>query len=105
MVFRLACSWESMVMTKTSSDIHRDIGTTCDCCDRTDEPVDVTCNSKPSLVVMNADAYDEVLAQQSDFMEELERYKVLMHSETDRLKDDTYTWEDVERERGLRTRA
>lgn len=88
-----------MAITKTSSDIQRNIGAIYDFCDRTDEPVYVTRNGKPSLVLMNADAFDEVLARQADLEEELERYKELMQSEIDRLKGDTYAWEDVERER------
>lgn len=90
-----------MAITRTSSDIQRNIGAIYDFCDRTDEPVYVTRNGKPTLVVMNADAFDATLERQADLEEELARYKALMQSEIDRLKGDTYAWEDVERERAF----
>ncbi|MDO4405170.1 MAG: type II toxin-antitoxin system Phd/YefM family antitoxin [Atopobiaceae bacterium] len=88
-----------MTHIKTSSDLQRNIGAIYDLCDRTKEPVYVTRNGKSSLVVINADSFDDILARQAELEEELELYRTLMQSELDRLKGDTFAWEDVQRER------
>lgn len=84
---------------KTSSDLQRNIGAIYDLCDRTGEPVYVTRNGQSSLVVMNADSFENLLARQDELEEELELYRALMQSEIDRLEGETYAWEDVQRER------
>ena len=90
-----------MPTVRTSSDLQRNIGSVYDFCDQTGEPVYVTRNGKPSLVVMNADSFDNLLTRQTELEEELKLYRLLMQSELDRLKGDTYAWEDVQRERAM----
>lgn len=88
-----------MPAIRSSSDLQRNISAIYELCDKAGEPVYVTRNGEASLVVMNADAFEDLLARQDELEQELELYKALMQSEIDRLSGNTYSWEDIRRQR------
>ena len=88
-----------MPIVRTSSELQRNFVEFSSLCRETREPVYVTRNGEASLVVMDAQAYDEQTSRQDELERELAVYKALMQSEIDRLSGRGSDWEDVLRER------
>lgn len=88
-----------MAYIKSSSDLQRSISSIYDLCSRTGEPVYITRNGEASLVVMDAESFEDMLDRQHELEHELQVYKQIMQSELDRLSGNTVSWDDVKRER------
>jgi len=88
-----------MAHIKSSSDLQRSISSIYDLCSRTGEPVYITRNGEASLVVMDAESFEDMLDRQHELEHELQVYKQIMQSELDRLSGNTVSWDDVKRER------
>ncbi len=73
-----------MPIIKPASDLQRNIGSIYDICQKTKEPVYITRNGESSLVVMDAQAYEEqVDIQHRIFEREMRAYQALMRGHED----------------------
>lgn len=88
-----------MPIVKPSSDLQRNIGSIYNLCHETKEPVYITRNGEASLVVMDAEAFDERMDLQAKLYErEMNVYRGIMKGHEDAQAGNLVPFSTIRRE-------
>lgn len=91
-----------MPITRTASDLQRNIGAIYELCEQNDQPIYITRNGHADLIVMSAAAYEEqALLRQQVYEYEMELRARAIKAYEDMKSGNEFTLEEVEREMGL----
>lgn len=91
-----------MPITRTASDLQRNISDIYELCEQQDQPIYITRNGHADLIVMSARAYEEqAILRQQVYEYEMELRARAIEAYEDMKAGNEYTLEEVEREMGL----
>lgn len=89
-----------MPIVKSSSDLQRNIGEIYDLCKETKKPVYITKNGEANLVVMDAEAFDEMVdLHEMMYERELRTYHSLIRAKDDAEAGRLTSFEELRREK------
>ncbi len=92
-----------MPLVKTASDLQRNISEVYDLCEKTKEPVYITRNGEASLVVMDAQAFDDAMAFRNISLEyDAQRSRAIEHAQEQVTQGEFVTLDEAREEREAR---
>lgn len=91
-----------MPITRTASDLQRNIGDIYELCEQNDQPIYITRNGHADLIVMSADAYEkQALLRQQVYEYEMELKRQIDSAYLDMKRGNEKPFAQINREMGI----